>query len=162
MLCFFLISLSTLAQGTRHLSEDQLINIQSFMSSKQVLIKLMISLILLPLPGALLCLKHRCHGHRPLSRRTADKEGSPSLGLLYKPLLQESTNPRSAELPRVHLSQGKTAQKATFNQLRLIWLVFTVQRKELSPQGEVEKKNTHLGTVLFFFLPDAITYPWCF
>lgn len=79
----------------------------------------MISLILLPPPGAFLCLKHLCHGHRTLPCRAADKESPPSLGLLYQPLLQETTTPRSAELPYIHLSQGKTAQKATIQPVQV-------------------------------------------
>lgn len=84
-----------------------------------MLMKLMIPLILLLLAGAFLCLKHWCHGHRPLPCRAADKEGSPSLELLYQPLLQETTTPRSAELPHIHLSQGKTAQKATIQPIQV-------------------------------------------
>lgn len=113
-----------------------------------MLMKLMISLILLPLPGAFLRLRRWRHVHRLLPCRAAVKESSPSLGLLYQPLLQETAAPRSAELPRIHLSQGKTVRKPLLSLLR--WLVFVVWRNELSLEGEGKKDNTHLGTALFF------------
>lgn len=75
-----------------------------------MLMKLMISLIL-PLPGGLSVPEALVPWAQALTLQSC-KEGSPSLGLLYQPLLQETATPRSAELPHIHLSQGKTAQKA--------------------------------------------------
>lgn len=123
MLYFLLfISLSTLSTRDQT-SWGRLINIQSFKSSRQTLMKLMISLILLPLPGAFLFLKHCCHGHRPLPCRTADKEGSPSLGLLYQPLLQETTtSPDLLSYPLFVSVKARQHQKPLINLLRLIGL----------------------------------------
>ena len=47
--------------------------------------------------------------------------------------------------------KARQTKKPLFNLLRLIWLVFMVWRNELSPEGEVEKDNTHLGTAFCFF-----------
>lgn len=129
-----------------------------------MLMKLMISLIL-PLPGAFLCLKHWCHWHRPPHpAELQTRRGLPVLGCFINFCCKNPIPPDLLSY-RIFISvKARQPQKPLFNLLRLIWLVFLVWRSELSPEGEVEKGNAHLGTDLIFFfpLPDAIAYSWCF